>query len=122
MAVDDGSSSGGTPGGGCSSFSIGDVLDKYRMAVKKAELPMCDGVDPMGWITRAETYFEVQGTSEYVKIKLTDLSMDGHTIHWFNLLKETKDSLTWLKLKRALIDCYGGRSYDNPFEESSDLH
>lgn len=63
MAVDDGSSSGGTPGGGGSSFSIGDVLDKYRMAVKKAELPMCDGVDPMGWITRAETYFEVQGTS-----------------------------------------------------------
>jgi hypothetical protein len=29
--------------------------------VKKVELPPFDDEDPVGWITRVETYFEVQG-------------------------------------------------------------
>lgn len=74
----------------------------------------------MGWITRAETYFEVQGSSEEVKVKLAKLSMDGSTIHWFNLLNETKDALTWPKLNQALIERYGGRQNVNPFEELTD--
>jgi hypothetical protein len=47
--------------------------------------------------------------------------MEGSTIHWFNLLLETEDKLTWFKLKQALIERYGGRHSDNPFEESKDL-
>lgn len=47
--------------------------------------------------------------------------MDGPTIHWYNLLCETEDDLTWLKLRRALIERYRGQRYDNPFEELSVL-
>lgn len=36
--------------------------------------------------------------------------MQGSTIHWFNLLRETEDHLT-----------YGGRKFKNPFEELSVL-
>lgn len=32
------------------------------MALKKVELPSFDGDNPVGWITLAETYFEVQET------------------------------------------------------------
>jgi len=56
-----------------------------------------------------------------VKVRLAKLSMEGATIHWFNLLCETDDDLTWVKLKRALIDSYEGRKSDNPFEEFKDL-
>lgn len=98
-----------------------EFVIEYKMAVKKVELPSFDGDDLMGWVTRAETYFEVQGTSEEVKIRLAKLSMEGATIHWFNLLRETDDDLTWLKLKQDLIERYGGRQSDNPFEEMKDL-
>ncbi|KAE9602911.1 putative succinate dehydrogenase (quinone) [Lupinus albus] len=91
------------------------------MAVKRVELPPFDGTDPVGWITRAETYFEVQGTSEEVKVRLAKLSMEGATIHWFNLLRATEKDLTWARMKRALIDRYGGRQSGNPFEELKDL-
>jgi hypothetical protein len=101
--------------------SVKDSADEFKMAVKKVELPAFNGDDPVGWITRAETYFEVQGTTEEVKVRLAKLSMEGTTIHWFNLLRETEDNLTWLKLKQALIDRYGGRSSDNLFEELKDL-
>lgn len=102
------------------TFSEESVIE-YKMAVKKVELPSFDGDDPVGWVTRAETYFEVQGTSEEVKVRLAKLSMEGATIHWFNLLRETEDDLTWLKLKEALVERYGGRQSDNPFEEMKDL-
>ena len=56
-------------------------------------MPSFCGQDPVGWITRAETYFEVQNTPEEVKIKLSKLSMEGSAICWSNLLRETEDPL-----------------------------
>ncbi|MCH93988.1 retrotransposon gag protein [Trifolium medium] len=50
--------------------------------------------DPMAWITRAEIYFDVQGTVDEMRVKLARLSMEGATIHWFNLLMETEDDLS----------------------------
>lgn len=100
---------------------VDDRLAEYRMAVKKVELPMFDGDDPMGWITRAEIYFEVQNSSEAIKVKLAKLCMEGTTIHWFNLLCATVENLSWEDFKRALIERYGGRQSDNPFEELKDL-
>ncbi|XP_027936242.1 uncharacterized protein LOC114191269 [Vigna unguiculata] len=94
---------------------------EYKMSAKKVELPSFDGIDPVGWITRAETYFEVQGSTEEVKVRLAKLSMEGATIHWFNLLQESEKDLSWAQLKRELIGRYGGRTSNNPFEELKDL-
>lgn len=101
--------------------STTDLTSEFKMAAKKVELPPFEGDDPVGWITRAETYFEVQQSSEEMKLRLAKLSMEGATIHWFNLLRETEDQLTWTTLKQALIERYGGRQSDNPFEELKDL-
>ncbi|PNX80637.1 hypothetical protein L195_g036643, partial [Trifolium pratense] len=79
------------------------------------------GDDPVAWITRAEIYFEVQQTPDEMRVKLSRLSMEGPTIHWFNLLMETEDHLSWEKLKKSLIARYGGRRLENPFEELSTL-
>ncbi|MCI02697.1 retrotransposon gag protein, partial [Trifolium medium] len=92
-----------------------------RLAGKKVKLPLFDGEDPVAWITRAEIYFDVQNTLDDMRVKLARLSMEGATIHWFNLLMETEDELSWEKLKRALIARYGGRRLENPFEELSTL-
>jgi hypothetical protein len=75
----------------------------------------------VAWITRAEIYFDVQSTVDEMKVKLARLSMEGATIHWFNLLMETEDLLMWEKLKKSLIARYGGRRLENSFEELSTL-
>ena len=102
--------------------STGDSShSESRLAGKKVKLPPFEGEDPIAWITRAEIYFDVQNTSKEMCVKLVRLSMEGSTIHWFNLLMETEDELSWEKLKRALIARYGGRWLENPFEELSTL-
>lgn len=92
-----------------------------RLAGKKVKLPVFEGEDPVAWITRAEIYFDVQNTPDEMRVKLSRWSMEGSTIHWFNLLLETEDDLSWDKLKKALIARYGGRRLENPFEELSTL-
>ncbi|KAL9298291.1 hypothetical protein ACSQ67_024187 [Phaseolus vulgaris] len=110
----EGEASSGNSGGDSPS-------SESRLAGKKVKLPSFEGEDPMAWITRAEIYFDVRNTPEDMRVKLSRLSMEGPTIHWFNLSMETEDRLSWEKLKRALIARYGGRRLENPFEELSTL-
>ena len=55
-------------------------------------------------------------------MRLAKLSMERATIHWFNLLRDSGEGLTWTKLKRELIGRYGGGRSDNPYEELKDLN
>jgi len=74
------------------------------MTVKKVELTSLSGDGNIGWIARAEAYFEVQNISE------DEISIVKHacsTIHWFNLLRETKDGLTWDKQNWEMVTWFG---------------
>jgi len=116
-----GSNEGVFGGGGVGESLSGNTIEEYRIAARKVELPLFDGSEPVGWVTRAETYFELQNVSDENKVRLTKLSMEGSTIHWFNLWQETEDHSSWPSLKQALVERYGSRHFVNPFEELSDL-
>lgn len=96
-------------------------LDEFRLSTKKVELPSLTGDDPVAWITRVETYFEVQNISEEVQIQLAKLSMDGPTIHWFNLWRDSTENHTWENLSEAMMARFGGGRLENPFEEFKEL-
>lgn len=99
----------------------GDALAEFRQSVKKVELPIFDGRDPAGWISRAEVYFRVQETSPEVKVSLAQLSMDGPTIHFYNSLLESEAPLTWEKLRQALLERYGGHGDGDVYEQLTEL-
>lgn len=92
-------------------------MDELRLSAKKVELPSFEGKDLVAWIARAETYFEVQKTSDEVRIQLGKLSMEAGTIHWYNMWCESTDDPSWEKLKNAMLVRFGMGRLDNPFEE-----
>ncbi|MCH80314.1 Ty3/gypsy retrotransposon protein, partial [Trifolium medium] len=98
-----------------------DTLTEFRHSVKKVELPSFDGDDPAGWISRAEVYFRVQGTTPEVKVSLAQLCMEGSTIHFFNSLIGEDEELTWEMLKEALMERYGGHGDGDVYEQLTDL-
>ncbi|XP_050915219.1 uncharacterized protein LOC127130207 [Lathyrus oleraceus] len=104
-----------------SGTTVTSSLDEFRLSSKKVELPAFTGDDPVAWITRAETYFEVQRISQDVRIQLTKLSMEDPTIHWFNLWRDSTEELSWEKLYEEMMARFGGRRLENPFEELKDL-
>lgn len=99
----------------------GEALDEFRQSVKKVELPMFNGEDPAGWITRAEIYFRVQGTRSELKVDLAQLCMEGPTLHFFRALLDDDEQLSWEKLKEALLERYGGLGEGSVFEQLSSL-
>lgn len=95
---------------------IKESMDEFKLSFKKVELHGFPGVDPAGWIARAETYFEVHNIEDVMKVKLAQLCMEGSTIHWFNLWRESEEDPSWKTLKQALMLRSSGTRYDNPFE------
>ncbi|MCI13199.1 hypothetical protein A2U01_0034315 [Trifolium medium] len=83
---------GGKGPGVGSSLPRGDPMMEFRQSAKKVELPSFDGDDPAGWISRAEIYFKVQGTSPEIK-----------------------------GLKDALLERYGGNGEGDVYEQLSEL-
>lgn len=98
-----------------------DVTLEFRQSAKKVELPSFDGDDPAGWISRAEVYFRVQGTTPAVKVSLAQLCMDGLTIHFFNSILRENEDLSWEELKEALLERYGGHGEGDVYEQLTDL-
>ncbi|MCH79682.1 transposon Tf2-1 polyprotein, partial [Trifolium medium] len=99
----------------------GEALVEFRQSVKKVELPMFDGEDPAGWISRAEVYFRVQDTTPTVRVNLAQLCMEGPTIHFFNSLLNEEEELTWSRLKDALLERYGGHGEGDVYEQLTEL-
>ncbi|KAI5447488.1 hypothetical protein KIW84_015083 [Lathyrus oleraceus] len=60
--------------------SVGSAQSESRLAGKKVKLPLFDDDDPVAWITRAEIYFDVQNTSDDMRVKLARLSMEGRRL------------------------------------------
>ena len=98
-----------------------DVISEFRQSAKRVELPMFDGEDPAGWISRAEVYFRVQDTTPAVKVDLAQLCMEGPTIHFFNSLLNEEEELTWERLKGALVERYGGHGEGDVYEQLTAL-
>lgn len=99
----------------------GDSLDEFRQSVKKVELPMFNGDDPSGWITRAEIYFQIQETSPEIRVSLAQLCMEGPTIHFFKSLLDDEVELTWEQLEAELLERYGGIGEGNIYEQLATL-
>lgn len=99
----------------------GDSLEEFHQSVKKVELPLFNGDDPTGWITRAEVYFQVQETSSEVKVNLAQLCMEGPTLHFFKSLLDENAELTWDQFKVELLERYGGIGKGDIFEQLAGL-
>ncbi|MCI32237.1 retrotransposon gag protein, partial [Trifolium medium] len=47
--------------------------------------------------------------------------MEGPTIHWFNLWRDSTEELSWENLREAMMARFGGGRLENPFEELKEL-
>ncbi|PNX92424.1 retrotransposon-related protein [Trifolium pratense] len=104
-----------------SSNSHNEALVEFRHSAKRVELPSFDGDDPAGWISRAEVYFRVQNTTPAIKVSLSQLCMEGPTIHFFNSLLKENEDLSWDELKEALLERYGGHGEGDVYEQLTEL-
>ncbi|XP_073035559.1 uncharacterized protein [Primulina eburnea] len=98
-----------------------EATEEVRMALKKIELPVFEGEDPMGWLGRMEQYFEVHETPRDCRLKLAYICMHGTTVHWFRWVKVRIPNIGWDRFAEEWIKRFSG--FDaNPFELMASLN
>ncbi|KAD5317071.1 hypothetical protein E3N88_17017 [Mikania micrantha] len=86
-------------------------------AVKKIKLPEFNGFDPQGWIQKATLYFDINHTPEELRIRLAQLSMVGVAQHWFTVISQLKESISWTDFQLELLQRFSGLEIHNPYEQ-----
>lgn len=55
--------------------------------MKRVELPTFKGVDPVGWISGVEKFFEIQNFTARERMRLAYISMEERASYWFRFWK-----------------------------------
>ena len=95
--------------------------DDFQLTVKKVELPNFNGTDPVGWVYRAEQYFEVHNTRPEHKVRLAFIAIEEVVVHWLRWLQGKSLAITWEGLVAELIRRFGGSNSGNPYEKMAGL-
>ncbi|KAL6578234.1 hypothetical protein OROMI_010562 [Orobanche minor] len=108
------------PEGGGSSGGV--MLQKSEppgdmWAVKKVKLPDFSGFDPQGWLQKANLYFELNRTPPHLRIRLAQLSMVGVASHWFTIVNQIYNPLSWEQFQSELLQRFSGLDLHNPYEQ-----
>jgi hypothetical protein len=112
-----GSGSGGGSDSGWGADRTWDPPTYLPWVVKKVKLPEFSGFDPQGWINKANLYFDINGTSDELRLRLAQLSMVGVAQHWFTIITQVRPSLSWLEFQSELLQRFSGLEVQNPYEQ-----
>ncbi|XP_071688236.1 uncharacterized protein [Rutidosis leptorrhynchoides] len=96
-------------------------FDDTLFSLPKVKLPLFDGDDPRGWITKAELYFNVHKTPIDQKLLLTQMCMDGVALNWFTNLLIKHPTTTWNEFRLKLLSRFSGTIYHNPHKALGSL-
>lgn len=84
--------------------------------LKKVVLPTFEGDDPLGWIARAEKFFEVQGVKPTERLRLAFISMEGNVVHWFQFWHQHSKNASWEEFTAALLRRFGSEGRGTVYE------
>jgi len=95
--------------------------ERVKMWTRRVELPVFEGMDLQGWISRAEKFFEVQEVAAKDKLKIAFITMEGNASYWFQFWKQKTKNQSWESFTEALIRRFGGRDRSSVFERLAKL-
>ncbi|KAL4565386.1 hypothetical protein LXL04_029478 [Taraxacum kok-saghyz] len=96
--------------------------DETLFSLPKVKLPLFEGSDTRGWITKAELYFKVHNTPSSQKLYLSQMCMDGSALHWFTNLLIRHPNTTWEDLRTKLLHRFSGTCFRNAHEALGSLY
>ncbi|GJV82367.1 retrotransposon gag protein [Tanacetum coccineum] len=91
-------------------------------SLPKVKLPIFEGIDPRGWITKAELYYQVHKTPLDQKLNLVQMCMDGPALNWYTNLMIKHPDTTWELFKNKLMVRFSGTKFRNAHEAFGSLY
>jgi hypothetical protein len=96
--------------------------NSYAPKLAKMDFPKYKGVDnPTSWICRVEQFFEFQRTVEGDKLPMTAYHLEEEAQMWYQLFRDSEETVTWESLKAALHIRYGPTIFEDHFGDLTKL-
>jgi hypothetical protein len=80
------------------------------------EFPRFNGDDPIGWVYKANQFFNFHNTPAQHRLFIASFHMEGKAITWYQELEETRILTSWKVFVKALQIRFGTLSYDDLME------
>ncbi|KAL5155194.1 Dolichyl-diphosphooligosaccharide--protein glycosyltransferase subunit 2 [Glycine soja] len=80
------------------------------------EMPIFEGEDPMGWLTKIERYFRLQAVREEDKLEVVMVAMDGEALGWLQWWESWNLNHSWEGFKIAISQRFQASNLGNPFQ------
>lgn len=61
--------------------------------LKRTDMPVFDGIDPVGWVARAEQFFELHRIPPTDQVAQAFVGMQGHPLHWLRFIRHRNPHL-----------------------------
>ncbi|KAL4587886.1 hypothetical protein LXL04_000762 [Taraxacum kok-saghyz] len=97
-------------------------VDETLFSLPKVKLPLFDGSDTRGWVTKADLYFKVHNTPPSQMLYLSQMCMDGSALHWFTNLLIRHPHTTWEQFRLKLLNRFSGTRFRNAHEALGSLY
>ncbi|RZS14728.1 hypothetical protein BHM03_00046461 [Ensete ventricosum] len=79
----------------------------------KVDFPRWEEGDPIGWISRAERYFQFYRTTDATRVEIAAIHHEGDAIQWFNWFEYTHGGLFWQRFTEGLLNRFGPIDFNN---------
>ncbi|XP_057790733.1 uncharacterized protein LOC131007835 [Salvia miltiorrhiza] len=86
------------------------------LPLQRMDLPVFDGLEPRGWIARANQYFLVHQIADNQKLQIAIIAMSGAALSWLHLFLRRTPNPAWPDFTRALLERFGDASTFNTYE------
>ena len=82
----------------------------------KLSFPRFNGVDPNGWIYKAEQYFEFKNIHHQQRVQLASFHLEDDALQWHCWLSKCMGHLNWSEFTQAVLHRFGPTDYKDPSE------
>ncbi|KAH1244888.1 hypothetical protein GmHk_06G015374 [Glycine max] len=83
---------------------------------RNLEMPIFDGEDAMGWLTKIERYFRLRAVREEDKLEAVMVAMDEEALGWFQWWESWNTNHSWDGFKIVVTQRFQASSLGNPVQ------
>lgn len=80
----------------------------------KLDFPRFDGSNDIGWIFKAEQFFDYHHTTDNERLTIASVHLDHDIVPWFQMMQRNNQFQDWKSFTRALEQDFGPPPYDCP--------
>ncbi|KAF7810468.1 1-phosphatidylinositol-3-phosphate 5-kinase [Senna tora] len=94
-----------------------EVLNREPGKLRKLKLSLFKGDYPIGWLFKAERYFDINLVSEEERMEAAAMCLEGRALIWYQYIEVRQPIQSWTKFKKEVIERFRHFQQGDAYEQ-----